>query len=94
MNLTQLSEAIASARHDFEQIEMGRLKDDFQRNAFQFVVSTLERMEDECRKGNLKPKSDRHGVIARIVVESDPSLIAPRLGGRMIDVEKEYQSAE
>lgn len=66
--------------------------DEFEQNAYFFLVASLKRIEEECSSDSLKPKSERYGEIARIVVEADPNLLDPDLGGRLIEAEKYYQS--
>ena len=59
-------------------------------NAFSQIIKYLDQMLAECDSKQFKPKNIRYSYIARIVIEIPPSILDPDLGGRLIEVEKEY----
>lgn len=59
-------------------------------NAFTAIIKYLDQMLAECDSKKFKPKNIRYPYIARIVIEIPASILDPNLGGRLIEVEKEY----
>ncbi len=86
-----LAEKISEIRKILKNITTEDVLDEFQKNALDYLFQKLCKMESECRSGNLTPQEQRFSEIARIVVESDPRFVPPDLGGKLIEVEKEYQ---
>lgn len=66
--------------------------DQYQRTALARVRGHLNEMAEECRSDRLRPKKLRHGYVARLVAEMDPSVLHPALGGQLIDAENEYRA--
>lgn len=59
-------------------------------NAFSAIIEYLDQMLAECDSKKFKPKNKRYPYIGRIVIEIPPSILDPELGGRLINIEKEY----
>ncbi len=65
--------------------------DQYQRNVFEYIVGKLLEMENECRSGELRPRDQRHRYVARTVVETDPAVLPPDFGGKLIEIEDAYR---
>ncbi len=85
----QLREIVA-LRNEFNTNVIGQARDQFERNAFAKIDELLREIEKEYLKGVLKPKSLRYGYISRLIAESDPAILHPSLGGRLMKAEKKY----
>ncbi|MES9989043.1 MAG: hypothetical protein ABW077_14115 [Candidatus Thiodiazotropha endolucinida] len=69
-----------------------KARDQYEAKSFSSIISHLQKIEHECRTGNLTVKRERYGYVARLVAESDPSLLSPDLGGQLIEVEQAYRN--
>ncbi len=87
VELSKLSQALWALRSN-DRLAL----DQYQRTALGHLLSHLREMAEECRSGKLRPRDKRYGNIARIVVEMDPSVIPPELGGQLIEAERKYQA--
>ncbi len=65
--------------------------DEYQQGALGDLQRHLGEMADECRSGAMRPRNERYGYVARLVVEMDPTVMAPEFGGLLIDAEQRYR---
>lgn len=93
MDLNALADRIAEVRCRIANTVDGVLVDEIDKNAFAFVDRRLREMEEECRRGTLKPADKRWPELARIAEETHPDIMSPELGGELIEVERLYQQA-
>jgi len=63
----------------------------YARRALEAIDRRLVEISESCRPG-VQSKPELSGLIARLVVEQDPSILSPRLGGRLIAVEKAFSA--
>jgi hypothetical protein len=92
MSLIVLADQVAVIRQQIAKAVDVTLLGEIDKNAFAFVDRRLREMEMECRTGNLKPRYMRWPELARVAEESHPDIMAPELGGKLIEVEKKYQN--
>lgn len=90
MNTHELEKMADDLRAEFASKVLLRARDQFERNAFLKIDELLLAIGKECGAGSLRPRSQRFGYIARLVAESDPDILPPELGGRLMEVEKKY----
>jgi len=65
--------------------------DQHQKRALDQLQQHLRDMAEECRSGTMRRTEQRYGYVARLVVEMDPAILAPQLGGELIEAERKYQ---
>jgi hypothetical protein len=64
--------------------------DEYEMRAFQFLEQRLRDIWAEADAGYLVQDTRREGEMARVVVETNPQVLAPTLGGEILEVEKDY----
>lgn len=64
--------------------------DEFQLRALRSLSDRLSQIRQECKSGHPTPCAEREGEMARLVVESDPDVLTPQVGGQIIAIEKAY----
>ena len=90
---TELAKMLADLRRELLTLlgTIDRSLEQYQSNAFEDILNRLIEMEKECRRDKLQPKDQRYRYVARTVVETDPDILPPELGGRLIEVEDIYR---
>jgi len=83
-------QVIVALRNEFNVKVIAQARDQFESNSFAKIDELLREIEKEYLDGVLKPKSLRYGYISRLVAESDPEILPPDLGGRLMHAEKKY----
>lgn len=81
---------IIELRNEISQRVLPRTRDQYERDAVLKIGELLAEIEAEYTSGTLKPKDCRYGYISRLVAESDPDVLPPKLGGRLMQVERQY----
>lgn len=87
--LDRLTQRVEAARE-----AAGPQADPYQRAAFDGMLGYLVWMKRCHETGELPPRGQRYGYIARLVVESDPATLPPDLGGDLIDAEARFRKYE
>jgi hypothetical protein len=64
--------------------------DEYEIHALQFLEQRLRDIWAEADTGNLVQDARREGEMARVVVETNPQVLPPELGGEILAVEKDY----
>ena len=92
MDRVMLAQRFSELRKSFQTDILPRARDQYEQRAFSSILQRLEAMEDQCRTGKLSPKQERYGYIARMMVETNPDVLPPEFGGKLIEAEKVYRS--
>ena len=64
--------------------------DQYEERAFTAIIERLSFMRRQILNKSTGEQEQLRGVIARLVVEQNPSILPPELGGRLIDIEKKF----
>ncbi len=64
--------------------------DEYEMRAFRFLEQRLRDISAEAEVGELVQDLRRQGEMGRVVVEINPQVLEPELGGKILEVEKEY----
>lgn len=88
--MTQLQQRAEELIPQVEVLLRNQRLDEYQVRAFKFLGDRLAEIRDEAKSGILEQVLDRKGEMARVVAESDPSILNPNLGGALMAVEAEY----
>ncbi|MFD0949956.1 hypothetical protein ACFQ0F_06065 [Paraperlucidibaca wandonensis] len=81
-----IDECIASLEHT----RGSHALDKYEGRAFRFLIERLSQIKQEIATGTATRNIDLKGIIARTVVEQNPSVLTPELGGKLIAIEKQY----
>ena len=92
MTPNELADRTIELRKEVEERAETASLDEYAQQSFATLIELLGAIERECRSGDMTPIGERYGIMARICVESDPTVLPPELGGQLIDVEEAYQS--
>jgi hypothetical protein len=91
--LTKLEERAESLSLQVEALLRNSALDEYQMRTITFLKKRLGEIQQEASMGALLQLPERRGEMARIVVETDPDILNPGLGGEIIKIEAEYYSA-
>lgn len=90
MNTQEYIREIVELRDEISRNIIPRARDQYESGAFLKITELLTEIEAEYTSGSLKPRDRRYGYIGRLVAESDPDVLPPELGGRLMQAERRY----
>jgi len=89
MKNTNISEIEECERELVDLREKHQL-DQYEKRAFSTIEERLSFMRRRVLTGRTGEQDQLRGVIARLVVEQNPSILSPELGGRLIAIENKF----
>ena len=80
MTPTELADRAVELQKEVQERAEKASFDEYAQQSFATLIELLGAIERECRSGDMTPIGERYGIMARICVESDPTVLPPELG--------------